>query len=281
MTPAEETIRRTLEPLARAPVPDDADASLFELGVLDSFGLMDAVARLEEAFGVKVPDADLTPRRFETLAKIESYFASRAALTDVAHLAGLGHALPARVVPSSELASRLGVTEEWILGACGIRERRWLSDGETRRRWRTGPRGSRPRRCTPRTRRLSAPSSSEREARRGRFPASRPTCSGSSALPASPPSTSRSRAWAASSLSPSRSTSVLATGPVLAAGAEEMSRVLLRAPLAKETAILFGDGAGACVVAPGDGPDRRRRRPPRERRDVRRRALPRRRTDRS
>lgn len=78
MTPAEETIRRVLAPLARAPLPGDADASLFELGVLDSFGLMDAVARLEEAFGVSVPDADLTPRRFETLAKIERYFASHA-----------------------------------------------------------------------------------------------------------------------------------------------------------------------------------------------------------
>lgn len=77
MTPAEETIRRVLGPLARSPLPDDVDASLFELGVLDSFGLLDAVARLEEAFGVKVPDADLTPRRFETLAKIESYFARR------------------------------------------------------------------------------------------------------------------------------------------------------------------------------------------------------------
>ena len=40
---------------------------------------MDAVARLEEVFGVKVPDADLTPRRFETLAKIEAYFTARAA----------------------------------------------------------------------------------------------------------------------------------------------------------------------------------------------------------
>ena len=79
MTPTEKTIRTTLEPLARAPIPEDADASLFELGVLDSFGLMDAVARLEDAFGVKVPDADLTPRRFETLAKIERYFTSRAA----------------------------------------------------------------------------------------------------------------------------------------------------------------------------------------------------------
>lgn len=79
MTPAEEKIRRVLQPLAKAPLPADADASLFELGVLDSFGLMDAVAQLEEAFGVKVPDADLTPRRFETLAKIERYLASRAA----------------------------------------------------------------------------------------------------------------------------------------------------------------------------------------------------------
>jgi acyl carrier protein len=78
MTPAETTIRRTLEPLTRAPLPDDADASLFELGVLDSFGLTDAVARLEEAFGVTVPDADLTPLKFETIAKIERYFASRA-----------------------------------------------------------------------------------------------------------------------------------------------------------------------------------------------------------
>ena len=74
-----ETIRTTLEPLAQAPVPDDRDASLFDLGVIDSFGLMDAVAQLEEALGVKVPDADLNPRRFETLAKIETYFASRLA----------------------------------------------------------------------------------------------------------------------------------------------------------------------------------------------------------
>ena len=78
MTPAEKKIRTVLGPLAKAPLPDDADASLFELGVLDSFGLMDFVARLEEAFGVNVPDADLTPRRFETLAKIEAYLASRA-----------------------------------------------------------------------------------------------------------------------------------------------------------------------------------------------------------
>jgi len=43
-------------------------------------------------------------------------------------------------------------------------------------------------------------------------------------------------------------------GPILVVGAELMTRVMAREPRAKETAILFGDGAGACVVAPGDGP---------------------------
>jgi 3-oxoacyl-[acyl-carrier-protein] synthase-3 len=43
-------------------------------------------------------------------------------------------------------------------------------------------------------------------------------------------------------------------GPILVVGAERMSEVMARAPRVKETAILFGDGAGACVVAPGHGP---------------------------
>ncbi len=38
-------------------------------------------------------------------------------------------------------------------------------------------------------------------------------------------------------------------GPILVVGAEVMSRVLKRPPRIKETAILFGDGAGATVVS--------------------------------
>ena len=33
----------------------------------------DMALRLEKAFGVNIPDADLSPRRFETLSKIEQY----------------------------------------------------------------------------------------------------------------------------------------------------------------------------------------------------------------
>ena len=43
-------------------------------------------------------------------------------------------------------------------------------------------------------------------------------------------------------------------GPVLAVGADHMTAVMARPPRVKETAILFGDGAGACLVCPGDGP---------------------------
>jgi 3-oxoacyl-[acyl-carrier-protein] synthase III len=42
-----------------------------------------------------------------------------------ASLQGFGHALPDRVVPNAELAERLGCTVEWIESMSGIRERRW------------------------------------------------------------------------------------------------------------------------------------------------------------
>ena len=43
-------------------------------------------------------------------------------------------------------------------------------------------------------------------------------------------------------------------GPTLVVAAETMTRALAQGPRAKETAILFGDGAGACLVTPGDAP---------------------------
>lgn len=53
------------------------DASLFESGYLDSFGLPDLVAALEKEFGLTIPDADLNPRKFESIERIEAYLESR------------------------------------------------------------------------------------------------------------------------------------------------------------------------------------------------------------
>jgi acyl carrier protein len=56
------------------PAPDE---SLFESGLLDSFALADLVSALENEFGVKIPDSDLIPRKFDSLERIESYLDAR------------------------------------------------------------------------------------------------------------------------------------------------------------------------------------------------------------
>ena len=56
------------------PEPDD---SLFETGFLDSFALPDLVGELEREFGIKIPDSDLNPRKFESITRIHSYIESR------------------------------------------------------------------------------------------------------------------------------------------------------------------------------------------------------------
>lgn len=68
-----EHVRTLVGELAQAPVPLDPGASLFDAGVIDSFGVMDLVGRLEQAFGIQVPDAEMIPSRFETLEKIAAY----------------------------------------------------------------------------------------------------------------------------------------------------------------------------------------------------------------
>ncbi len=49
------------------------EQSLFESGLLDSFTLTDLVAELEKQFSLRVPDSDLTPRRFDSVLRIEAY----------------------------------------------------------------------------------------------------------------------------------------------------------------------------------------------------------------
>ena len=62
-------------PKKAAPDPEE---SLFDSGYLDSFALADMVMELEQEFGLTIPDADLNPRRFESVVRIENYLDSRA-----------------------------------------------------------------------------------------------------------------------------------------------------------------------------------------------------------
>lgn len=50
---------------------------LFQMGVLDSFALVDFVTVLEQETGISVPDGDVNPANFQSLEQIERYVASR------------------------------------------------------------------------------------------------------------------------------------------------------------------------------------------------------------
>jgi len=63
--------------IAGKPVDPEPGESLFESGLLDSFSLTDLVSALETEFSIRVPDADLTPRKFDSVVRIQAYLESR------------------------------------------------------------------------------------------------------------------------------------------------------------------------------------------------------------
>jgi len=70
-------IASIIQRVSKQPVQIGPDDSLFDSGLLDSFALPDVVTALEQEFGIEVPDSDLTPRKFESIASIGRYIESR------------------------------------------------------------------------------------------------------------------------------------------------------------------------------------------------------------
>ena len=66
-----------LSRLADRPVDPSFNESLFESGLIDSFSLPVLVLELENTFAIRVPDSDLSPRKFDTIARIQTYVESR------------------------------------------------------------------------------------------------------------------------------------------------------------------------------------------------------------
>jgi acyl carrier protein len=65
-------------PLARKQQVKDGDA-LLEGGMLDSQGVLEVVSFIEQRFGITVPDEDLVPEHFQTIARIGGYIQSKTA----------------------------------------------------------------------------------------------------------------------------------------------------------------------------------------------------------
>jgi acyl carrier protein len=49
------------------------DTSFLEAGILDSTGVMEVVGFLEERFGIRVDDDELTPENLDSIASIGEY----------------------------------------------------------------------------------------------------------------------------------------------------------------------------------------------------------------
>ena len=73
----QDKIAEIVKRVSKKKTAPGADESLFDSGYLDSFALTDMVTELEQEFGLTIPDADLSPRRFESIARIEHYLDTR------------------------------------------------------------------------------------------------------------------------------------------------------------------------------------------------------------
>jgi len=170
-----------------------------------------------------------------------------------AFLHGFGMHVPERVVTNAEIAARVDRTPEWIEGASGIRERRWAA-AETS------------------VADLAIAAAEDCLARKGVTAASlgmiilasgsaRPGFPGPAAEVAarlgleSTPAMDVPMASAGGLFGMAMAAQMAAHfGDVLVIGAEKMSAVIESGELDPNTAILFGDGAGAALVSARPGP---------------------------
>ena len=171
----------------------------------------------------------------------------------MAFLKGFGACLPARVVDNQEMAAITGVTPDWILNISGIEERRFAAADETVADLATAAAQDCLSRCGVPASALGmvivAGGTSGRS-----FPGPAPTVAhrlgltGAPAIDLPMPS--------AGALFGLALAARLAAeyGHILVVGAEKMSAVVERQPVDPGVAVLFGDGAGACVVSAADGP---------------------------
>lgn len=62
-------------------VPDPAcltnEASLLDQGIIDSTGVLEVIAFLEETFGISVDDRDILPENLDSIERIASFVARK------------------------------------------------------------------------------------------------------------------------------------------------------------------------------------------------------------
>jgi 3-oxoacyl-[acyl-carrier-protein] synthase-3 len=174
----------------------------------------------------------------------------------MAYLRALGCHLPSRVVDNTELAPLLGADPAWILEATGILQRRYAAPEES-----VATLGARAARDCLESAGVNAAEvglilvssgSSER-----RFPGPATEIAAAlrdAGIEPGTPAIDLPLASAGSLVGLTLAASLCRDyRNVLVVGTEIMSRVVRLEPAARDTAILFGDGAGACLVSAETG----------------------------
>jgi 3-oxoacyl-[acyl-carrier-protein] synthase-3 len=170
----------------------------------------------------------------------------------MAFIKEFGSWLPARVVTSAEAGSWVGSDATWVMNVSGIEERRFAEEAETVADLASRAGAD----CLERAgvdasslgMVMVASGTGERA-----FPG--PACATAKKLGAEGvPAVDLPMASAGSLFGLSMASRLAAqVGPILVIGAEKMSRIVAREPQERGVAVLFGDGAGACLVTPDCG----------------------------
>ena len=77
MTERQIVLAGLIRTASKKEVTPQLEESLFDSGLLDSFALPDLVSAIEQEFHISIPDSDLNPKKFESIARIERYLDSR------------------------------------------------------------------------------------------------------------------------------------------------------------------------------------------------------------
>ena len=165
-----------------------------------------------------------------------------------AHLHGFGAFLPETVVANAELADRLGCTAEWIEKVSGIRERRWAGTDTTVADMGVAAAEDCLRKVGIPANTLGMLIVASGSGARG-FPGPAAEIAARLGMD-SAPALDLPIASAGSLFGMALAMQMAEThGDVLVVGAEKMSSLIQTEPLDPNTAILFGDGAGAALVS--------------------------------
>jgi 3-oxoacyl-[acyl-carrier-protein] synthase-3 len=172
-------------------------------------------------------------------------------MPDRSYIHAFGAHLPQRVVTNAELASQLSCTAEWIESVSGIRERRWAEEETVADLAILAARDCL-RRAGIEASQLGLLIVSSGSAER-RFPGPGSTIAAALGLYGTPV-IDLPLASAGSIFGLSLASQLAASyGEIMVVAAEKMSAVIQGPSLDRNTAILFGDGAGAALVSSRPG----------------------------